>query len=45
MKDAQKWMEYRYRTGDGVPINLEQADKWMKIYQGIALEVPVIDND
>lgn len=38
---AQKWMSYRYRKGDGVGIDLEQAKKWDDIYNGI----PVINNE
>ena len=32
---AQKWMEYRYRLGDGVAIDAAQADAWQQRYDGI----------
>lgn len=31
---AQQWMEYRYRTGDGVDIDLDVAQQWQAIYNG-----------
>jgi len=31
---SQKWMEYRYRNGDGVPVDKEKAKKWKAIYDG-----------
>jgi len=32
---AQKWMEYRYRVGDGVDIDPQYADIWQRRYEGI----------
>lgn len=31
---AQRWMQYRYLAGDGVPKDAEQAAYWEKRYQG-----------
>lgn len=31
---AQKWMEYYYRAGDGVEVDLEKAEYWRKRFDG-----------
>ncbi|HHL19230.1 MAG TPA: hypothetical protein ENJ33_05800 [Thiothrix sp.] len=33
--NARLWMEYRYRTGDGVRLNHARADAWKKKYNAI----------
>ena len=30
---AQKWMEYRYRKGDGVPVDMKKATEWKDKYE------------
>jgi len=38
--NARLWMEYRYRTGDGVAVNAARADAWKKKYNAIKDATP-----
>ena len=31
---SQKWMEYRYRTGDGIAVDNARANQWQQRYEG-----------
>jgi hypothetical protein len=39
---SQKWMVYRYKTGDGVAINKAKAQFWQEVYDGKRRLTPMV---
>ncbi len=39
---SQKWMVYRYQTGDGVPVDKAKAQWWQDVYDGKRQLTPMI---